>query len=211
VVHVSHDIEAIARLVSPGAALAAVAERRGRTYDPALADLFAVHGAGWLERLAKLDPWDAVLDLEPAPGRLLSGEALDEALIVVATSWTSSRPTWPGSADGARTWSTAPPASSAHHAQRSPRRDAVAAIVTANRARATMYMPHMRKSNVMSPTVWGDVSSRVLPIPGSPAASTAPGRPRSSSSRICSSEASSSAIPIKCPVSSLTPPCSALR
>jgi HD-GYP domain-containing protein (c-di-GMP phosphodiesterase class II) len=84
VVHVSHDMEAIARLVSPAAALAAVADRRDRTYEPALADLFAVHGAGWLERLAKLDPWDAVLDLEPAPGRLLSGEALDEALIVVA-------------------------------------------------------------------------------------------------------------------------------
>jgi HD-GYP domain-containing protein (c-di-GMP phosphodiesterase class II) len=84
VVHVSHDMEAIARLVSPGDALAAVVDRRGRTYDPALADLFATHGAGWLERLAKLDPWDAVLDLEPAPGRLLSGEALDEALAVVA-------------------------------------------------------------------------------------------------------------------------------
>jgi DNA-binding CsgD family transcriptional regulator len=84
VVHVSHDMEAIARLVSPGDALSAVVDRRDRTYDPALADLFAVHGAGWLERLAKLDPWDAVLDLEPAPGRLLSGEALDEALVVVA-------------------------------------------------------------------------------------------------------------------------------
>ena len=84
VVRVSHDMEAIARLVSPGDALAAVVDRRGRTYDPALADLFAIHGARWLESLAKLDPWDAVLDLEPAPGRLLSGEALDEALVVVA-------------------------------------------------------------------------------------------------------------------------------
>ena len=84
VVHVSHDMEAIARRVSPGDAVAAVVERRDRTYDPALADLFAAHGAGWLERLAKLDPWDAVLDLEPVPGRLLSGEVLDEALVVVA-------------------------------------------------------------------------------------------------------------------------------
>jgi HD-GYP domain-containing protein (c-di-GMP phosphodiesterase class II) len=84
VVHVSHDMEAIARLVSPGDALAAVVDRRDRTYDPALADLFAIHGARWLESLAKLDPWDAVVDLEPAPGLLLSGEALDEALVVVA-------------------------------------------------------------------------------------------------------------------------------
>src|SRR5215472_11287604 len=66
VVHVSHDMEAIARLKSPGDALAAVKDRRDRTYDPSLADLFATHGAGWLERLAALDPWDAVLDLEPA-------------------------------------------------------------------------------------------------------------------------------------------------
>ena len=41
--------------------------------------------------------------------------------------------------------------------------------------------------------------SRVLPIPGSPATSIAPGRPRSSSSRIRSSEPSSSALPIKRP------------
>jgi len=108
VVHVSHDMEAIARLMSLGDAMAAVVDRRYRTYDPALVDLFAIHGAGWLEHLAKLDPWDAVLDLEPAPGRLLSGEALDEALAVVATSSTSSRPTWPGSAGAARIWSTAP-------------------------------------------------------------------------------------------------------
>ncbi|HZS15680.1 MAG TPA: HD domain-containing phosphohydrolase [Candidatus Dormibacteraeota bacterium] len=84
VVHVSHDMEAIARLVSPRDALVTLADRRDRTYDPALADLFAARGAEWLERLATLDPWDAVLDLEPSPRRILSGEALDEALVVVA-------------------------------------------------------------------------------------------------------------------------------
>jgi hypothetical protein len=41
------------------------------------------------------------------------------------------------------------PASSAHHAQRSPRRNAVAAIATASRPKAAMYMPYMRKTNVM--------------------------------------------------------------
>jgi HD-GYP domain-containing protein (c-di-GMP phosphodiesterase class II)/DNA-binding CsgD family transcriptional regulator len=84
VVHVSHDAEAIARLRSPDQALAAVADRRGRTYDPALAGLFLTHGAGWLERLSKVDPWDEALELEPAPGRVLTGEQLDEALLVVA-------------------------------------------------------------------------------------------------------------------------------
>lgn len=66
VVHVSHDMEAIARLASPGDALATVVDRRGRTYDPVLADLFAVHGARWLESLAKLDPAGASALRRPA-------------------------------------------------------------------------------------------------------------------------------------------------
>lgn len=84
VVHVSHDMEAIARHFSAEAALDAVRDRRGRTYDPAVADLFATHGSGWFERLDKTDPWDAVLDLEPEPHRTLHGAALDNALEVLA-------------------------------------------------------------------------------------------------------------------------------
>ena len=84
VVHLSHDMEAIARLFSPERALDAARERRDRTYDPELADLFATHGAGWLERLGKNDPWDEVLSLEPRPRRILEGADLDAALEVAA-------------------------------------------------------------------------------------------------------------------------------
>jgi HD-GYP domain-containing protein (c-di-GMP phosphodiesterase class II) len=84
VVHISHDMEAIARRSSPERALAAVRDRRGRTYDPELADLFAAHGDVWLERLEKVDPWDAVLELEPEPRRTLQGEELDDAIEVAA-------------------------------------------------------------------------------------------------------------------------------
>jgi HD-GYP domain-containing protein (c-di-GMP phosphodiesterase class II) len=84
IVHLSHDMEAIARLLSPAEALEAAHERRDRTYDPALADLFTAHGATWFERLDKVDPWDAVLQLEPQPGRILEGAELDDALSVVA-------------------------------------------------------------------------------------------------------------------------------
>ena len=84
VVHLSHDMEAIGRLFSPARALDAVRERRGQTYDPALADLFVAHGRAWLDRLAATDPWDAVLALEPQPRRMLDGAALDEALTVAA-------------------------------------------------------------------------------------------------------------------------------
>jgi HD-GYP domain-containing protein (c-di-GMP phosphodiesterase class II) len=84
VVHVSHDMEAIGRLFSPAKALEAARERRDRTYDPALADLFVAHGADWFERLNGAEPWDAVLALEPEPHRQLEGRDLDEALTVVA-------------------------------------------------------------------------------------------------------------------------------
>jgi len=84
VVLLSHDMEAIGRLFSPGKALDAARERRDSTYDPALADLFTARGETWFERLAKMDPWDAVLDLEPEPHRTLSGAELDDALTVAA-------------------------------------------------------------------------------------------------------------------------------
>jgi len=84
VVHVSHDMEAIARVFSPERAVEAARDRRDSTYDPSLADLFVAHGRGWLERLGAIEPWDAVLDLEPQPHRLLEGVALDAALTVVA-------------------------------------------------------------------------------------------------------------------------------
>ena len=80
VVHLTHDMEAIGRLYSPTRALEVARERRDRTYDPTLADLFVAHGARWFDRLASLDPWDAVLALEPEPRMTLDGAALDDAL-----------------------------------------------------------------------------------------------------------------------------------
>lgn len=84
IVQLSHDMEAIGRRSSPDAALAVARDRRDRTYDPDLADLFAAHGGRWFGVLAKVDPWDAVLELEPEPHRTIDGAELDEALTVVA-------------------------------------------------------------------------------------------------------------------------------
>ncbi len=84
VVHLSHDMEAIDRLLSPAEAMDAARARRDRTYDPELADLFAANGRSWFDMLAKTEPWDAVLDLEPEPHRLLKGAELDDALTVAA-------------------------------------------------------------------------------------------------------------------------------
>lgn len=84
VVHLTQDLEAIARHGSPGQALDAARARRDRTYDPALVDLVLARGDEWFDRLAKVEPWDAALELEPEPHRVLSGTALDDALMVVA-------------------------------------------------------------------------------------------------------------------------------
>jgi HD-GYP domain-containing protein (c-di-GMP phosphodiesterase class II) len=126
-VHLSHDMEAIGRLFSPADALDAARQRRDRTYDPELADLFAAHAGSWFERLGKTEPWDAVLGLEPAPHRTLEDAELDEALTVVADfidlkspymaghsrryggvpRWTSARgPGRPGPARSPQRWSS---------------------------------------------------------------------------------------------------------
>jgi HD-GYP domain-containing protein (c-di-GMP phosphodiesterase class II) len=84
VVHLTQDMEAIGRHLSPARALDAARVRRDRTYDPALVDLFLAHGREWFDRLAKVEPWDAVLDLEPDPHRVLSDAAVDDALLVAA-------------------------------------------------------------------------------------------------------------------------------
>ena len=84
IVHLSHDMEAIGRLFSPDHALEAARDRRDRTYDPTLADLFVMHGRGWFDQLRETEPWDAVLAVEPEPHRMLTGAELDNALTVVA-------------------------------------------------------------------------------------------------------------------------------
>ncbi len=84
VVHLSQDMEALGRIFSPARAIEAARQRRDQTYDPALADIFVEHGLAWFEKLDKLEPWDAVLALEPEPRRVLDGEALDAALTVAA-------------------------------------------------------------------------------------------------------------------------------
>jgi HD-GYP domain-containing protein (c-di-GMP phosphodiesterase class II) len=96
IVHVSHDMEAIGRLFSRERALEAARQRRGETYDPAVADVFLAQGHDWFDRLAGTEPWDAVLALEPEPHRLLAGAELDDALSVVADFIDLKSPYWGG-------------------------------------------------------------------------------------------------------------------
>ena len=84
IVHLTHDAEALARLRSPAEAIPLIRQRSGRAYDPALVAEFLPVAAEFLDRLDKLDPWDAVLAAEPGPRRMLCGEDLDSALEVAA-------------------------------------------------------------------------------------------------------------------------------
>ena len=103
IVHVSHDMEAIGRLFSPERALEAAHERRGETYDPAVADLFLAHGRDWFDRLAGIEPWDAVLALEPEPHRTAVRRRSSTTRSASSpTSSTSSRRTGAATAAAAR-------------------------------------------------------------------------------------------------------------
>ncbi len=84
IVHVCHDMEAIGRRFSPDRALDAAADRRDRTYDPDLADLFGIHGLDWFKELDSVDPWESALAREPKPHRTLTGPDLDSALETLA-------------------------------------------------------------------------------------------------------------------------------
>ena len=67
-----------------GADVAAVlADRRGRSLDPTVVDA-ALANLGALVDPAPDDLWDEAVDAEPAPQRVLTGDALDNALTALA-------------------------------------------------------------------------------------------------------------------------------
>ena len=58
--------------------------RRGRAYDPAVADAFLTGSDAWLHELDELDPWDAVVDAEPEPVVEVDDHGLDGVLAAFA-------------------------------------------------------------------------------------------------------------------------------
>jgi HD-GYP domain-containing protein (c-di-GMP phosphodiesterase class II) len=59
-------------------------DRRGRAYDPTVAAAFLDGSETWLEEVDELDPWDAVLDAEPAPVIEVDEARLDDVLAAFA-------------------------------------------------------------------------------------------------------------------------------
>ncbi len=65
-------------------ALRMIEQRSGRTFDPALVEVFSTHGRELLEALEPESLWDEVMRAEPAPHRYLAGSQIEEACFAIA-------------------------------------------------------------------------------------------------------------------------------
>lgn len=84
IVHLAQEVEPFQRVSDTAATVELVRKRSGKAYDPAVADAFLRDAAEWFERLDKASPWTMVIESEPVPRVVLSGDALDDALRVLA-------------------------------------------------------------------------------------------------------------------------------
>jgi HD-GYP domain-containing protein (c-di-GMP phosphodiesterase class II) len=107
IVHVAAD--AAIQHFCGGSTLAArvVRERAGHAFDPAVAGLFAEHA----EELMVIDtgpsPWDDVLAREPSPHLILTGGAIDRALVAMGDFADLVSPCFAGHAGGVAELATA--------------------------------------------------------------------------------------------------------
>jgi HD-GYP domain-containing protein (c-di-GMP phosphodiesterase class II) len=83
-VALSHDAVVFHHLGGPAAARSVIRKRRGKAYDPALADRFLRDADGLLAGLDGAGGWEGIIACEPLPGPPLSEAALDGALAAMA-------------------------------------------------------------------------------------------------------------------------------
>jgi HD-GYP domain-containing protein (c-di-GMP phosphodiesterase class II) len=84
IVTLVQDYIALSDAHGSGVALATVARRRRKAYDPAVADCFARNADALLSRLAESAWVDRVLALEPEPQQVLDEAAFDDACLAMA-------------------------------------------------------------------------------------------------------------------------------
>jgi HD-GYP domain-containing protein (c-di-GMP phosphodiesterase class II) len=84
VVALVHDVIVIDETHGRAAALAAVKKRRGKLYEPSVADAFVKNEGELMANLAARSSWDMVLALEPEPQARLTETELDEACLAMA-------------------------------------------------------------------------------------------------------------------------------
>jgi HD-GYP domain-containing protein (c-di-GMP phosphodiesterase class II) len=81
---VAEFVEVAHRVGGVKAARDLARDRRGKQFDPALADLICADGDLILSGLDEVDTWQAVVTAEPALAVVLSGERFDAALAAIA-------------------------------------------------------------------------------------------------------------------------------
>jgi HD-GYP domain-containing protein (c-di-GMP phosphodiesterase class II) len=84
IAQVAEFVEVANRIGGAEAAKQLALERRGKQFDPAVADVIANEGDLILSGLDDVSTWDAVIEAEPALTIVLSGERIDRALLAIA-------------------------------------------------------------------------------------------------------------------------------
>ena len=84
IAQVAEFVEVANRMGGAAAAKRLARERRGKQFDPAVADVVAKDGDLILSELDAVSTWDAVIDAEPALAVGLPGERFDRALLAIA-------------------------------------------------------------------------------------------------------------------------------
>ncbi|HVZ70847.1 MAG TPA: HD domain-containing phosphohydrolase, partial [Polyangia bacterium] len=77
-------VEVFARVAGPAGAVAVARARRGKHFDPAVADAFLEHAPEILEAATAPSVWDVFLEAEPAPHRVLEDERVDDVALAFA-------------------------------------------------------------------------------------------------------------------------------
>ena len=83
IAHLSQEFEVLARVEGAEGGLATIKARRGKAYDPNLADVLLARGTEWWAATEDLDPWEAALALAP-PATPLGPAEIHNALLVLA-------------------------------------------------------------------------------------------------------------------------------
>lgn len=84
IVSAARDVDVLHRLGGWAFAVESVGQRRGRAYDPVVADVFLAEGAGWLAEIDTEATWDATMAAEPEPRKWIPQARMDAALSAFA-------------------------------------------------------------------------------------------------------------------------------
>jgi HD-GYP domain-containing protein (c-di-GMP phosphodiesterase class II) len=84
IAQLARDVEVFHRLRGIEAAVAVATERKDRSHDPRLVEVFCQHAATVCADLTMDSAWETVLAVEPGPQPRLGGEQLDAAALAIA-------------------------------------------------------------------------------------------------------------------------------